>query len=87
MLDRYGFLFMAVVLFALGLYATVNPHRAKREQADFNSYAKMFWGKFFDVRYFEGGLTNWPLSFFRVIGIVTMAMSGFFAYLFWKTLN
>jgi hypothetical protein len=81
--DRYGFLFMAVVLFPLGLYAALNPHRAKKEQADFNNYARMFCGKYFDVRYFEGGVANWPLWFFRVIGIVTVAISGLFAYMFW----
>ena len=60
MSDRYGFLLMAVVLFLLGLYAVVNPHRAKKEEVDFQSYAKMFLGKYFDVRYLEGGLANMP---------------------------
>ncbi len=80
---HYGFLFMAAVLFVLGLYAVFTPHRAKKEQVDFESYAKMFWGKYFDVRYIEFGLANMPLWFFRAIGIVTVAMSGFFAYMFW----
>jgi hypothetical protein len=83
MSDHYGFLFMAVVLFPLGLYAVVSPHRAKKERADFESYAKTFWGKYFDIRYIEFGLANMPLGFFRTIGIVTVAMSGFFAYMFW----
>ena len=74
---------MAVVLFLLGFYVVVNPYRAKKEQAGFESYAKMFWGKRFDVRYVEFGLAKMPPWFFRAIGIVTVAMSGFFAYMFW----
>jgi len=83
MSDRYGFLFMADVLFVLGLYAAVSPHRVRKEQIDFQSYAKMFLGRYFDVRYLEGGLANMPPWFFRTIGIVTVAMSAFFAYMFW----
>ena len=83
MSDRYGFLFLAVVLFLLGLYAVVNPHRAKKEQVDFQNYAKMFLGKYFDVRYLHGGLANMPPWSFSAIGIVTLAVSGFFAYMFW----
>ena len=83
MSNRYGFIFLAAVLLPLGLYVAISPHRARKEQVDFQRYAKIFLVKYFDVRYFEGGLANMPPWFFRAIGIVTVIMSGFFAYMFW----
>lgn len=67
--DRFGLLFLAVALLALGVYATVNPRGAKKQNAD--------------GPYFKSGLANMPLWFFRAGGIVTIGMSAFFAYMFW----
>ncbi len=69
MSDHFGFLFLAVVLLPLGLYAMLNPRGAKRQNAD--------------GPYFKSGLANMPVWFFRAIGIVTLGMSAFFAYMFW----
>ena len=69
MSDRFGFLFLAVVLLPLGLYALLNPRGTKRQNAD--------------GPYFRIGLANMPLWFFRASGIATLAMSVLFAYLFW----
>ena len=69
MSERYLFLLMAIVLFSLGLYAVVNPAGAKRANPD-GPYVKSAWA-------------NMPLWFFRAGGIVTVGMSGLFAYLFW----
>ena len=69
MSDRFAFLFEAVALLLLGLYALLNPHGAKRENAD--------------GPYFKSGLANMPLWFFRAVGIVSLGMSAFFAYMFW----
>jgi hypothetical protein len=67
--DRLGFLFFAVVLLLLGLYAFLNPRKVKRQNAD--------------GPYFKSGFANMPVWFFRVGGIVTLGMSAFFAYMFW----
>jgi hypothetical protein len=69
MSDRFAFLFFAVVLLPLGVYALLNPRGAKRQNAD--------------GPYFKSGLANMPLWFFRAAGIVTLGMSAFFAYIFW----
>ena len=73
MVDRYGFLLMAVVLLPLGLYALINPHGAKKQNAD--------------GPYFKSGFANMPLWFFRAGGIVTLGVAAFFAYMFWIHLN
>jgi uncharacterized protein YjeT (DUF2065 family) len=67
--DHFGFLFFAVVLLLLGLYSLLNPRGVKKQNAD--------------GPYFKSGLANMPLWFFRAIGIVTLGMSAFFAYMFW----
>ncbi len=69
MSDRYVFLFFAIVLLPLGLYPIFNPRGTKLHNAD--------------GPYFRSGLANMPVWFFRVLGIVTMAMSAFFGYMFW----
>jgi len=69
MSDRFAFLFMAVVLLPLGLYALLNPRGTKKQNAD--------------RPYFKTGLANMPLWFFRAAGIVTLGMSAFFTYMFW----
>ena len=69
MIDHLGFVLMAVVLLPLGLYALINPHGAKKQNAD--------------GPYFKTGFANAPLWFFRAIGIVTLVLSAFFGYLFW----
>jgi hypothetical protein len=69
MFDRLAFLFLAVVLLPLGLYALINPNGAKKQNAD--------------GPYFKTGFANMPLWFFRVGGIVTLGMSAFFTYMFW----
>jgi hypothetical protein len=66
---RFPFLFMAIVLFPLGLYALLNPRGAKKQNAD--------------GPYFKSGFANMPLWFFRTAGIVTLGMSAFFGYMFW----
>jgi hypothetical protein len=67
--DRFAFLFMAVVLLPLGLYALLNPRGAKKQNADGPD--------------FKSGLANMPLWFFTAGGIVPLGMSAFFAYMFW----
>jgi hypothetical protein len=67
--DRFGFLLFAIVLLPMGVYAALNPRRAKKENAD--------------GPYFKTGLAKMPMWFFRAAGISTIAMGGFFAYLFW----
>ena len=69
MSNHFGFLIMAIALFPLGLFATINPRAAKRQNAD--------------GPYFKSLFANMPLWFFRVVGIVTLGMSAFFAYMFW----
>ncbi len=69
MVDHLGFVLMAVVLLPLGLYALINPHGAKKQNAD--------------GPYFKTGSANMPLWFFRAVGIVTLGLSAFFGYLFW----
>ena len=68
MVDRLGFVLMAVVLLPLGLYALINPRGAKKQNAD--------------GPYFTTGFANMPLWFSRAGGIVTLGLSAFFAYLF-----
>ena len=70
MSDRFAFLFFAVVLLPLGLYALLNPNGAKKQNAD---------GPYF----LKSGLANMPLWFFRAAGIATLGMSAFFVYMFW----
>jgi hypothetical protein len=69
MSDRLGFLLGAPVLLILGVYAVVNPHGVKRENAD--------------GPYFKTGLAGMPIWFFRAMGVVTVGMAAFFVYLFW----
>ena len=69
MVDRFGFLLIAPVLLPLGLYALINPNGAKKQNAD--------------GPYFKTGFANMPLWFFRVVGIVSLGMSAYFAYMFW----
>ena len=69
MSNHFGYLIMAIALFPLGLFATINPRAAKTQNAD--------------GPYFKSPFANMPLWFFRAVGIVTLGMSAFFAYLFW----
>jgi hypothetical protein len=69
MSDRFGFLFLGIVLLPLGLYALLNPRGAKRQHAD--------------GPYVKSVFANMPRWFFRAGGIVTLGMSVFFAYMFW----
>jgi len=69
MSERFAFLFFAIVLLSMGLYALINPRGAKKQNAD--------------GPYVKSVLTNMPLWFFRACGIVTLGMSAFFAYMFW----
>jgi len=68
--NRLGFLFGALVLLILGIYALVNPHGVKRENAG--------------GPYFKTGLAGMPIWFFRAVGVVTIGMSAFFVYMFWS---
>ncbi len=70
MSDHFGFLFLALVLMILGLYALIDPRGAKRENAD--------------GPYFKTGLARMPLWLFRAMGAVTVGMAAFFAYMFWN---
>lgn len=69
MSERFAFLFLAVLLLPLGLYALVNPRGAKNQNAD--------------GPYFKSGFAGMPLWFFRLGGIVTIGISAFFAYMSW----
>ena len=66
--DGIAFLFLSVILLPLGGYALFKPDAVKREYAD-GPYFKTFGQK--------------PLWVFRSIGVLTIAMSIFFAYIFW----
>ena len=63
MVDHLGFVLMAVVLLPLGLYALINPHGAKKQNAD--------------GPYFKTGFANMPLWFFRAVGIVALGCQRF----------
>jgi hypothetical protein len=63
MVDRLGFVLMAVVLLPLGLYALINPRGAKRQNAD--------------CPYFKTGFAKMPLWFFRAVGIVALGCQRF----------
>ena len=68
MANRFGFVLIAAVLLPLGLYALINPRGTKKQNAD--------------GPYFKTGFANMPIWFFKVVGIVTLGMAAFFAYLF-----
>ena len=69
MSDRFGFLFLGVALFILGMYAISRPDAVKKELAD--------------GPYFMTGLGSLPVWVFRGLGVVTLGMAGFFFHMFW----
>ena len=69
MSNRFGFLFLFVMLFLLGLFAAMNPKAAKKENADV-------------VGFYKTGFSWMPLWGFRLVGIATLGLSGFFLYMF-----
>jgi hypothetical protein len=73
MVDRSGFLYMAVVRLPLGLYALLNPRSAKKQNAD--------------GPYFKSGFADLPPWSFRAGGIVTLGLAAFFASMFWMHWN
>jgi hypothetical protein len=81
--NRYDFLLMAVILFLIALPPLFNPAAARQRKRTFQNCAKMFLTKTYEVRYWEGGLADMPLRVFRALAILTLGMSGFFAYMFW----
>ena len=69
MSNRFGFLFLFVMLALLGLFAVMNPRAAKKENADVPGFYK--------TRF------SWmPIWGFRLVGIATLGLSGFFLYMF-----
>ncbi len=69
MSNRFGFLFLFVMLFLLGLFAVMNPKAAKKENADVPGFHKT-------------GFSWMPIWGFRLVGIATLGISGFFLYMF-----
>jgi hypothetical protein len=69
MSDHTSFLFLFVVMFLFGLYAVINPKAVKKENADVPGFPKT-------------GFSWMPAWGWRLMGIVVLAASGFFLYLF-----
>jgi hypothetical protein len=69
MVQRLMFLGIALLLLGLGIHAAANPNGARKENADGPD--------------FRTGLAKMPLWFFRLMGLITVGMAGFFAYMFW----
>lgn len=67
MSNRFGFLFLFVMLALLGLFAVMNPN--KKENADVPGFYKT-------------GFSWMPIWGFRLVGIATLGLSGFFLYMF-----
>ena len=62
--ERWMFLGLAVALLMLGSYAILNPRAVKRENAD--------------GPYFRTGFARMPLWLWRVVGVITVGVAGFF---------
>jgi len=62
------FLVLAVALLMLGSYAILNPRAVKRENAD--------------GPHFSTGFARMPLWLWRVVGVITVGLAGFFVYMF-----
>jgi len=69
MSNRFGLLFLFVLLFLLGLFTVMNPRAAKRENVDVPGFYKT-------------GFSWMPIWGFRLVGIATLGLSGFFLYMF-----
>jgi hypothetical protein len=67
--DRYGFLFVFLIMLLSGLYSVFNPKAVKAENADVTGFPKT-------------GFSLMPVWGWRFMGIVLIAISGFFLYMF-----
>ena len=67
--DRYGFLFVFVIMFLSGLYSAINPKAVKKENADVPGFPKT-------------GFSWIPVWGWRLLGFTFLAVSGVFLYLF-----
>jgi hypothetical protein len=65
MSDRFAFLVFAIALFPMGIYAAINSKAAKKGNAGVPGFPKT-------------GFAKMPVWFFRLVGIATVGMSGFF---------
>ena len=69
MTQRYGLLFVFLALFVSGLYATLKPHAIHEENADVPGFH-------------QTGFAWVSARGWRVLGIILLAASGPFLYLF-----
>jgi len=67
--DRYGFLFIFVIMLLSGLYSVINPRAVEKENADVPGFPKT-------------GFSWMPVWGIRLVGIALLAVSGFFFYMF-----
>jgi hypothetical protein len=67
--ERFGFLFVSVVMLLSGLYAVANPKAVKKGNEDVPGFHKT-------------GFSRVPVWGWRLLGIALLGVAGFFLYLF-----